>query len=321
MENIPRRSEAAPGVRRLTGTGRILLTNSDTTWAAELVSRIFVINPLSDAYWKREHPLEPDVEMVTPNELHAEQAAFSLLHDLNELRVSPDGGVDCLNFSVGFANLIRRALMTRISVLAVDSVIIDINGSGVLDEILAHRIGQLAIEGEDESAIGTLQVDGRAARGSDLLFDVDGVRVAACDAEVILAPLHQDCSLLLRSHLRRGRALEHAKFASVRAVPIWRRYVLETEPSLDIRNCLFADGFVIGNDLDLRRIDGNTMRIERVQEVLDKNGFDSLKIKIGDAFCLPIEPLGQMTAEKCLSAAVFSVSEEIKSYMKLLNVS
>jgi hypothetical protein len=315
-----RRSAEPPGVKLL-GPGWVLLTNSDTCWSADLVLRIFQLDPEANAYWKREHPLERDVELKTPDIKTAAQAAVHLLYDLQCLKVAPDGAVDCrVGSTVSFANLVRRALMTRIRVLAVEQVTVLRNSSGVLDEILAHRIGQLAIQGQAASSgetgttgtTGKLTVSGRQVRGGDLIFE--SVKVAECDAQVILAPLHHDAQLQLSCTLRSGTALEHAKFSAVRAVPISQRHVLSAGlPSTEKLESLMAAGFVVGTNFEIRRPDCLPVRIERVQEVAGP-----LEIKQGDTFHLLIEPLGQLSAEQCLQKAVEAVSAEINDYLRLL---
>lgn len=310
----PRRGSDPPRAVRV-GPGVVRLLNSDTTWADNLVERIFRMDAKADACWVREHTLDSHIDLRTPDTATTLRAAKELLEELAAVR-SNDGVVHLRDTTRSFAVLVRRALMTRIKVLALAEATIEENTSGTIDEVVAHRLGQLALIGDAEEATGSIKVDGRPVFGRDITFPC-ATRVTEFDQNVVLVYLRHGERFAAEVRARRGVALEHVKFSAVATVAVWAKQVLEIAPDPTVRFALEEAGFTIKPDLEVQRSDGLHMRSERAAEVAKEHD-TVLKFKVPTCFSLPLEPLGQLNAEACVNAAVATVSAEVEEFCVIL---
>lgn len=112
----------------------------------------------------------------------------------------------------GKCNALRRALLTDLSCVAPDAVVVRTNTTGYTDEYLAARIGLVPFDvTDDETTTTTLCVTGPCtATTADL--------VGARHATIELARCRAGQSLDLDVHFRRGTGREHARFTRVAAV-------------------------------------------------------------------------------------------------------
>ncbi len=319
VADAPRRSSEPPTAQEL-GPGVVRLLNSDTTWADNLVERIFRLCPASDACWVREHTLDSHIDLRTPEVETALAAAEELLEELAAVRACPDGAVRLRDTTCSFAVLVRRALMTRVRVLALTEATIEENTSGTIDEIVAHRLGQLALVGpcSGEPALGDVEVEGRPVLGSDIAFRDGRAAVAEGDRAVVLLHLRRGERFSATVAARAGMALEHAKFSAVAAVPVWGRHVLAAAPGDEARRALREAGFGVAADLELLRPDGLRVRPERAQEAVKAAGCPPLAVRKPSSFCLPLEPLGQLAADACVREAVRTVASEVEDFCEAL---
>jgi hypothetical protein len=317
VADAPRRSSDPPQAVEL-GPGVVRLLNSDTTWADNLVERIYRLEPESEACWVREHTLDSHIDLRTPEVQTALRAAEELLEELAVVRADEDGAVRLCDTTWGFAVLVRRALMTRVRVLALSEVTVEENTSGTIDEIVAHRLGQLALVGTQEAATGDIEVEGRAVLGSDIIFRDGAVAVAELDRGVVLLHLRRGECFSATVEARSGLALQHAKFSAVAAVPVWPRQILEEAPSEGVQKALRDAGFAVGPGLELQRPDGLPVRPERAQEAVKARGCSPVRLRAPTCFCLPLEPLGQLPAATCVDTAVAAVTAEVEDFCEAL---
>ncbi len=110
--------------------------------------------------------------------------------------------------SPSFANALRRVMLTEIPVTAIDSVDIVENNSALQDEILAHRLGLIPVEGD-----GTLKlkVEGPLTVTSANLQPVDG-NVKIDNLEIPIVELLENQRVELTAKTATGTGKDHAKW-------------------------------------------------------------------------------------------------------------
>lgn len=89
------------------------------------------------------------------------------------------------------ANALRRAMMTKVPTLAVKHLEIRKNGSGMFDEVIANRVGQIPftipqnVDGESEVHIALKQEGPGKAYAEDLKADNDEAEPVNPGAEIV----------------------------------------------------------------------------------------------------------------------------------------
>lgn len=324
-----RRGQELYSVRAIDGGGdeemmALEIRGSDLTWIAHIVERIHASSSESNAYWKQDHPLDDAITLVaTPAEIKA--ACSSLVQDLDSVVLSRSNNnsngeiirLDGPLASYSFANLIRRALLTRIPVLAADSITVERNDSSTQDEVLAHRIGQIALLFSPEEETGTLDVEAgdheRVILAEDIKFTASPIiTVAPGDAKVPLGCLPPGGAIKLNVTTRVGVGLRHAKYAAVASVPMVPDVQFETMPNADMISALLAAGFICDENRRIRRTDGGAVRVERIAEVLDCTVPNLKVVNPPPGFSLYVESLGQRTSSECLHEAKRAILNELR---------
>ncbi len=125
-----------------------------------------------------------------------------------------------LSFSIEttprMANAIRRYILERVEVLAIDKVVIYENHTAHFDEYIAHRVGQIPLtmpEKEvDETKVGFYldEVGPKVVTSSDLHSNSEDVKVAIEDIPIVT--LQKDQSIRFEGYVKKGIARDHAKF-------------------------------------------------------------------------------------------------------------
>lgn len=116
----------------------------------------------------------------------------------------------------GFANMIRRYSMSRVPVLAMDSVTVYDNNSSFWDEYIAHRLGLMPIvtpkkTPKSAEIIFTLDAEGpKKVYSGDLKSSDKGIKIAFDNIPVITLNQNQRIRLEGKAVLKSSR--EHAKF-------------------------------------------------------------------------------------------------------------
>lgn len=196
------------------------------------------------------------------------------------------------------ANMLRRALLTRVTTCAFHEVRIFENGTDTPNEVVAHRLGQLALRCEASVVTGRLDVtsEEECIRASSLACE--GGAVSPQDLSAILAKagrLHLSCTS------SSGRGASHAKYSAVASpavVPLWPLRGLEAAPP-EALEALRLD--TMGRSALDRSI---------LEEVLAKKG---LEATIGEPedFDVHVESLGQHSEASCLQRAQRALLEEL----------
>ena len=113
------------------------------------------------------------------------------------------------------ANSLRRSMIVKVPTLAVKELHINKNESGLLDEILANRVGQIPftipknVGEEDEVNIALKQEGPGTVLAEDLKADND--EAEPVNPEAVIVKLKEDQELEFESVAVLGRGEEHAK--------------------------------------------------------------------------------------------------------------
>ena len=293
-----------PRPRHMTrSTATVLVLDTDTTVLSPLVKETFAIDPAATVSAIRRHPLDKTVELSFEDTVALGLASRRLEEKIKavvgEHRTSSPHSLCVWLPDMHLANMFRRALLTRIPVFAIVSVGIRENGREVLDEIVAHRLGALAIV-SDALDVGRLEVgEGGAVRARDIVF-AGSARVASSDLDVLIVQAGRG-GFSAEVTLGRGTAAEHARFAATAAVA----YAPEVAAPPDLPDGKLPDG--VGLDADRKVLTGpGPGRREWLQEVLGVSLEYTGRVK------LTVQSLGQHTAEECLRIAKDSLLDELR---------
>lgn len=286
------------------------INGSDFTWIVDVVERIHNNDASSEAHWRKEHPLE-DAIMLKAERRGLHTACEGIIRDLQMLEISDGRIIRLERKTYSFANTVRRMFMTRIPVLAIDTVIIKKNDSSTQDEILAHRLGQVALAFSTEEEQGSIYIhaqqgEQRVVVAGDLTFPT--VRVASGEENIPLGCIPSNGVLELTAKTRVSTGLRHAKYMAVASVPLIPEIELKSV-SDEQRELLDAGGFCCQENHVVFRHDGTVVRAERVAEIL---GNDAI-VDPPKNFTLIVEPLGQLDAQACLNQARLVVIEEVQA--------
>jgi DNA-directed RNA polymerase subunit L len=293
------------------------IRGSDLTWISHVVERIHTNFNASNAHWKQDHPLDDAIKLVAmPIEIR--NACSSLVEDLRSIKLRNGGEIrlEGPQASYSFANLIRRALLTRVPVLAADSVTVERNDSSTQDEVLAHRIGQISLLFGPEAS-GSLNLEAgefeMVVFAGDILFASPIVAVSPEDSKVPLGCLPPGGAIKLKISTRVDVGLCHAKYTAVASVPVVSDVQFEEIP-VDTHKIgkLQAAGFACDNVGLVSRVDGGHVRVERIAEILECT-VQNLKVIVPPpGISLYVESLGQRSQEECLTEATQAILKELE---------
>lgn len=113
------------------------------------------------------------------------------------------------------ANALRRSMVGKVPTLAVKHIEVTKNETGLFDEVLANRIGQVPftipknVSGEDEVHIAVKQEGPGKVRAEDI--QADNEEVEAVHPETEIAKLNEDKELELEGVAVLGEGRDHAK--------------------------------------------------------------------------------------------------------------
>lgn len=118
--------------------------------------------------------------------------------------------------NAAIANSLRRAMMVKVPTLAIKEIYINQNESGLFDEVLANRIGQIPwtipqnLDGEDEVHIAVQQEGPTAVHASDIKADND--EAEPVNPDTLLVELKEGQELTLEGIATLETGDEHAKY-------------------------------------------------------------------------------------------------------------
>ena len=113
------------------------------------------------------------------------------------------------------ANTLRRAMMTKVPTLAIKELHINQNQSGLFDEVLANRMGQIPfkipenIDEDDTVHIAVQQGGSGAVHAEDIQADNDEAEPVKPDT--LIVELKEDQELTLEGEAVLGTGEQHAK--------------------------------------------------------------------------------------------------------------
>ena len=113
------------------------------------------------------------------------------------------------------ANSLRRSMMVKVPTLSISELEISRNESGLIDETLANRVGQVPftipqnVDVEDEVHIALKQEGPGTVLGEDLKADND--EAEPVNAEAIIVDLKEDQGLEFEATAELGTGEEHAQ--------------------------------------------------------------------------------------------------------------
>uniref|UniRef100_A0A6C0BZS3 DNA-directed RNA polymerase RpoA/D/Rpb3-type domain-containing protein n=1 Tax=viral metagenome TaxID=1070528 RepID=A0A6C0BZS3_9ZZZZ len=294
---------------------RYKLTVASSTLPEALCSISHELHERSEAYCIRHHPHDAEVEFVIdiatlPTLLAAFEERLRTF-TLEETSHEHTCCVVCPSFWV--ANIIRRALWTSVPIIACSSVLIHTNTSAFEGAMLAHRCGQLALQGTSDKTRGVVNVKHRDVLGKDIIFDDDLLRVAPLDREASLVQLRKGQTFHAELRFRRGRPLEHAKFHCVAAPSYYADVHLPRAPSDAEMQTLTKNGFHCDAAFVCTRIDSRPARAEVLKQIIPH-----MHVTVGPRVKIGVESLGQMPAVECVKAATDSLLEQAADVMHAL---
>lgn len=298
----------------------------DTTLGSALCAAVADTAPTAACF--RRHPLNDAAELVLAEPARAVAVVRASLLAAAAVAlepITPRLGLARLTGTWEQLNMLRRALLTRVPVLACTQARLIVNGGLDSDEILAHRLGQVVFRVEDsppplgpltataptthQAVIGPLQgpcvVRGQHIRPRQL-----GLVVENALAPLQLVP--EGGALHVELELGWGRGFQHAKFAAVASPAIWPRLPapeIFPEPlrAAGYRAC---DGLLEAPGAYPWRC-----RAEHVRELCD-DAYDPWSEHGPRAFVLEVETLGQHSPEVCWTLALAALVEELDDLEK-----
>ena len=292
-------------VRRL-GPDAWAVEGAELGWLRCLVKELFEAG--HDAAALREHPLDAHVLLTAAAAAVPAAAAKVLLRleavaRLDHVRCDGRRGVVRVHGEPpwDYGNLVRRALLSRVPVLACTSVAVARNDSTAPSEAVAHRLGQVALRASARGLAtplrGALVVEGRSARGSDLQLP-EGVALVE-DFELVPLQLGQRFEAELVFEFGVGHA-KHDAVASPEYVPELR---LEGDAG---REALRTAGYDVdeGGHVSHPKL---RVRPERLRELAP-----SARLGAPRYVDVVFETLGQWSAAECLELALEAVRAELR---------
>ncbi len=225
-----------------------------------------------------------------------------------------------------FLNTLRRAIMTKVPCLAIDSVHIYENDSVIFDEMLANRLGLLPVKTDVKSyKIGdtvklVLEKTGPGVVTSKDIKCTDP-KIEIIDKKIILTKLAKEQNLKMEMTAVMSTGEVHAKFQP--AIVSYNEIVeINNDKSYDTKAILaeMPKGSVEVKAGKLFFSDPyNTDHQNQHLDILRKHG---VRVDFNKTdFILSIETTGQLTAKELLEAAVDQVVarlDEVEEQLKKL---
>ncbi|MEJ5292299.1 MAG: DNA-directed RNA polymerase subunit D [Candidatus Methanosuratincola sp.] len=233
-----------------------------------------------------------------------------------------------------FINAIRRAVMSEVSVPAVDKVFIAENSGVLYDEILAHRIGLVPLKGGEGlvrpsecdcggkgcprcEAILTLEVEAPEDNYtvySGRLKPEGSVFVANND--IPLAVLNKGQKIALEAHARLGTGKEHAKWQPVSGATVKYEPII----TVDLNKCSLSAKCVQACPKKILLIKEKALRVTSVwdctlcEECVEAcpNGAISVSYNPANAM-LMLESEGSLTPQELIFAACEVLKDKFES--------
>ncbi|MBS3127633.1 DNA-directed RNA polymerase subunit D [Candidatus Woesearchaeota archaeon] len=236
-----------------------------------------------------------------------------------------------------FVNALRRAIMERIPVMAMEDIEIRKNSSILYDEIIAHRLGLIPLKTDlktynyrhqckcdgEGCARCTVQLS-LSAKGPGMIYAKDFTskdpKIIPVYGEMPIVKLHKGQEIELVATAILGNGQEHAKWSAGLA---WHAY----EPKITItqnakkleeyKNLYPPQIFDKEGKIDKKAITDLNL-IDACDGVCD----DLIKVEYNNKnFLFIIEPWGQLSPKEMMVAALDHLQEQLASFQQALQES
>ena len=233
--------------------------------------------------------------------------------------------------SVAYVNTLRRLCMKHVPTMAIDRIEVHQNDSGLFDEILAHRLGLVALNTEPGSFnMAEPDAEKSAATHAEFSLDVSGpitVRaehlepenqtVAPVQEDTVIVELLEDQTITLVATARLGTGDEHSKYDPCLASYYYKPSITVDNSVSDLEQKIQAFPPQITEDGEIKEDLINTP--ELIDACEDVN--DAVTIEYDDNttdFIFTIEPWGQLSSEEIISEALRVYNDQLDEFNELL---
>lgn len=233
--------------------------------------------------------------------------------------------------SVAYANTLRRLCMKHVPTMAVDTIEVQENDSGLFDEILAHRIGLIALNTEPGTFnMADPDAEKSAATHAEFSLDVEGPKtVTASDLQPendTVSPVHGDAiivellenqSIKLVATARLGTGDEHSKYDPCLASYYYKpRITVDNSVSnLDEKIEQYPPQISEDGEIKEELIDTPEL-VDAAEDVTD-----AVTVEYDDEatdFIFTIEPWGQLTSKQIISEALRVYNDQLDDFKDAL---
>lgn len=224
---------------------------------------------------------------------------------------TPEKLVIKMEANESLANAIRRSV-SEVPTLAIDEVEIFKNDSALYDEVLAHRLGLVALKTEKSMSAKTEIKLKLSKTGPGTVYSEDLSGAADIVYQKIpLTLLGEDAKLELVATARLGTGLEHAKY-----VPglCYYRHILEVKSSPETDKVVQKSKGLIKAEKQGSKWSCDLNDVE-VDEITKK---DKEAVKDSNEIVFVIESYGNMPAEEILKNAVEALTDNLAKFEKEL---
>jgi len=247
----------------------------------------------------------------------------------------------------GFANSIRRTILSETPIMAIDEVVILENNSILYDEILAHRIGLVPLVNDVNEIESILESDPEEFKNKEVGFILDVVAeddevtvysgdlkpksplegvavkeiVRPVSNKIPLVKLSKGQRILLEAYARYGLGKQHAKWQPVSVSAYKYMPIIK----IDKEKCILC-GLCIGEcPKKIFKQEGEEIKIERALECslcmscVEVCPASAITVK-GDenSIIFKIEGIGVMPPEKVVLLALKVLSFRIRRFKETL---
>lgn len=244
---------------------------------------------------------------------------------------------------LALANALRRAMISEVTSMAIEDVIVIENSSPMRDEILAHRLGLIPLRTDLESYVPrekcdcnselgcsrcnvTLTLEAEAADSTRTVYSKElksnDPRVTPVSGEIPILKLARSQRVRLEAYARLGRGSEHAKWQPVSLCTMRPSSKL----TIDLERCDACERCV---EVCYRRVlridDGRIEIVDReecngCEECVKSCPRDAIKVEGSeDTFIFNIESTGVLPPEQIFDKAVEILKEKAQEFVDHLS--
>jgi len=221
-----------------------------------------------------------------------------------------------------FLNVLRRAILEEVKILAIEDVYIIENNSAIWDEMLAHRLGLVVLNTpenikENEEIKFYLEENEKGyIYGSDLKTDKKDIYVIY--PETMIAYIDENQKVKLEAVAILGNGKQHTKFIPGH-VYYYRTGELKLEGKLDEK------------ELENLKLLGVEIKKDKIQipkekeydrtflDAVERASNEKIKVMPKEEFVFIIESFGQYSTEKLIPLAIKELQNKLNNLLEFLS--